>query len=246
MSLHRRFSPLAVLAFAALLPFLGCKSQNSQTANQNPQQPSAAQPSSQSAAQTASSPSGTASQPASQAATPAPPPPAVVDLPAGTRIRVSLDEELGSKISQTGDSFRATVADAVLVNGHTVIPSGSRAQGVVVDAKPLGRFKGEARLQLRLDRVQTKWGIYPVSTTSIDRVESGKGRRSAEFIGGGGGGGALIGALAGGGKGALIGGLLGAGAGTAGSAFTGNKQIDLPSGTLLTFHLEHSVHITQQ
>jgi hypothetical protein len=47
--------------------------------------------------------------------------------------------------------------------------------------------------------------------------------------------------LAGGGKGALIGGLAGAGAGTAGTAFTGNKEIVIPAETLLTFRLEQSV-----
>jgi hypothetical protein len=65
------------------------------------------------------------------------------------------------------------------------------------------------------------------------------------FAGGGGAFGALVGGLAGGGKGALIGGLAGAGAGTAGSAMTGNQQIFLPAETLLTFRLEHPVHVTQ-
>jgi hypothetical protein len=170
----------------------------------------------------------------------------MVDLPGGTRLRISLDQDLGSKISQPGDSFPATVVDDVVVDGQTVIPSGARAEGIVVDAKPLGRFKGAALLELRLERVRTNWGSYPVATTTIEKAERGKGRRSAEFIGGGGGLGALIGGLAGGGKGALIGGLVGAGGGTAGSAFTGNKQIFLPSGTYLSFRLEHSVQVTEQ
>ena len=55
----------------------------------------------------------------------------------------------------------------------------------------------------------------------------------------------FIGGLAGGGKGAAIGALAGGGAGTAGSAFTGNKQIVLPAETLLTFHLDHPIHITE-
>ena len=175
-----------------------------------------------------------------------PPPPAVVDLPAGTRLHVRLDQDLGSKISQPGESFSATVADDVLVNGQTVIPRGARAEGTVIDAKPLGHFKGGALLEVRLERVHTNWGSYPVATSSIDRVENGKGKRTAEFAGGGGAFGAIVGGLAGGGKGALIGALAGGGAGTAGSAFTGNKQIFLPAETLLTFHLEHSVHITEQ
>jgi hypothetical protein len=159
---------------------------------------------------------------------------------------VRLDSDLGSKISQPGDSFSATVADDIMEDGQVVVPRGARAEGTVIDAKPLGRFKGGALLSVRLERVRTRWGSYPVETSSIDRAEKGKGKRSAGFIGGGAGFGAIIGGLAGGGKGAAIGALAGGGAGTAGSAFTGNKQIVLPAETLLTFRLEHSVHITEQ
>jgi hypothetical protein len=54
----------------------------------------------------------------------------------------------------------------------------------------------------------------------------------------------LIGGLAGGGKGALIGGLLGAGAGTAGAAFTGNKDVVIPSESTISFHLTAPVTVT--
>ena len=57
---------------------------------------------------------------------------------------------------------------------------------------------------------------------------------------------AQTGGLAGGGKGALIGGLLGAGAGTAGAAFTGNKDVVIPSESVITFHLTAPVTITVQ
>jgi hypothetical protein len=169
-----------------------------------------------------------------------------VVLPAGTDVRVRLDGDLSSETSHPGDTFTATVADNVLAHGQVVVPRGSRAEGTVIDAKALGHFKGGALLSVRLDRVHTHWGGYPVSTSSIERAENGKGKRSAGFIGGGAAFGALIGGLAGGGKGAAIGALAGGGAGTAGSAFTGNKQIVLPAEMLLTFRLEHSVHVTEE
>jgi hypothetical protein len=170
----------------------------------------------------------------------------VVILPKGTQIRVRLDQDLGSAISQTGQSFRVTVSRPVVVDGQTLIPTGSRADGTVTDAQPLGKIKGEARLAVRLHRIHTPWGSYPVETSSISRVEQGKGKRTAAMGGGGAGLGAIIGGIAGGGKGALIGGLVGGGAGTAGSAFTGNKQIVLTTETLLTFRLQQAVHITTQ
>jgi hypothetical protein len=159
---------------------------------------------------------------------------------------VRLDSDLGSAISHAGDAFTATVARDVAVNGQVVIPREARTEGVVVDAKPLGHFKGGALLSVRLDRVHTRWGSYPVATSSISRAEKGKGKRTGLFAGGGAALGALVGSLAGGGKGAAIGALAGGGAGTAGGALTGKKQIMLPAETLLTFQLEHAVHITEQ
>jgi len=224
MSFHFRITSLAALALVSALSLGGCKSSTQQADN---------------------SPAST-TNPSGSVASQAPPPPVTVDLPAGSRIRVRLDQDLGSKISTPGQSFSATVAEDVVVNGQTVIAKDSRADGTVIDAKPLGHIKGGAYLSIRIDRVHTNWGNYPVATSSIDRAEKGKGKRTALMAGGGGAVGAIIGGIAGGGKGALIGAAAGGGAGTAGSAFTGNRQIFLPAETLLTFHLEHPVHIVEQ
>lgn len=240
MTCHRTRISVSALALFLLLALGGCKS-NQQTSNGN--QPAAGN--SPTGVVPGSSEAVTGAPTNGAPAQPPPPPPVAVDLPPGTRFRVRLDQDLGSKISQPGEFFTATVEDPVVINGTTVVPRGARADGTVVDAKPLGRFKGGAFLQLRLDRVHTTWGRYPVATSSIDRVEKGKGKRTAVFAGGGGAFGALIGGLAGGGRGAIIGAAAGAGAGSAGNAFTGNKQIVLPAETLLTFRLEHSVHIVE-
>ena len=260
MNVRRSLSFPAAPVFASLaifgaLVFAGCKSSSSPSSVGSTQTSGASAPSgaaSPSAQQEAGASGANSTaypqypQQSGQAAPQAPPPPRVADLPAQMRIRVRLDQDLGSKINQPGDTFTATVADDVVVNGQTVIRQGARAEGTVIDAKPLGRIKGGALLEVRLERVQSRWGSYPVATSTIERVEKGKGKRTGLFAGGGAALGALIGGLAGGGKGALIGGLSGAGAGAAGSAFTGNTNILLPAETLLTFRLEHSVSITEQ
>ena len=243
---------LAGASLSVVLFVSGCSKTNTQqpsntSATPAPSQPAQANnPPAPPPDQTASgtSPSAQAPPPSTPppAATPAPPP--TVVIPAGTRVRVRLDEDLGSRISQPGQTFDATVADDVVVDGQVVIPRGAHAEGTVIDAKPLGHFKGGAVLALRLERVRTNWGSYPVATSTMSEVEKGKGRRTAGFAGGGGAFGAIVGGLAGGGKGALIGALAGAGAGTAGSAMTGNHEIVLPAETLLTFRLERPIHVT--
>ncbi|HUB19524.1 MAG TPA: hypothetical protein VL990_12870 [Acidobacteriaceae bacterium] len=256
---NRFLFSVAAAAVAGMMLVGGCNKSNSSTATSTnpasaPAQPQASNPPAPPPDQTATPASpGTAPAPstgapapttAQSAPTPAPPP--TIVIPRGQELRVRLDEDLGSKISEPGQSFGATVADDVVVDGETVIPRGAQAEGTVIDAKPLGHFKGGALLELRLERVRTRWGSYPVATSTMERVEQGKGKRTGIFAGGGGAFGALVGGLAGGGKGALIGGLAGAGAGSAGSAMTGNHQIFLPAETLVTFELEHSVHVTQE
>jgi hypothetical protein len=159
-----------------------------------------------------------------------PPAPKALVVPTGTMITVRTTEPLSSKDSHAGDTFSATVADPVSVRGKTVIPAGATARGTVVDAQARGRIHGEARLELALKQISFKGNTYPIDTSLTSREEKGKGKRSAVT----GGAGALIGGIAGGGKGMLIGGA----AGLAGGAFTGNKQIELPAETMLSFELK--------
>jgi hypothetical protein len=166
-----------------------------------------------------------------------------VTLPAGTVITVRLASAVGSKLSASGDHFSATVATPVEVNGKVVAPAGAEALGKVVEAVPQGHFKGAAVLRLVLETVTVNNDSYDVQTSSVSRSLKGKGKRTATLIGGGAGGGALIGGLAGGGKGALIGAALGAGAGTAGSAYTGEKEIVLPAESTLSFKLTEPLTI---
>jgi hypothetical protein len=164
-------------------------------------------------------------------------------VPAGTVLTVRLGQSVGSKISTAGQTFTATLASAVTVDGRTAIPAGAAASGTVVDAKPLGRFKGGASLQVRLTSITVGGSDQSISTSSVLRTESGKGKRTAIMAGGGAALGALIGGLAGGGKGAGIGALAGGGAGTGGAAFTGNKDIILPAESALSFKLEQSIEV---
>ncbi|HTS04555.1 MAG TPA: BON domain-containing protein [Candidatus Eisenbacteria bacterium] len=167
---------------------------------------------------------------------PPPPPPPPVVVPVGTVLTVRLGQAVGSKISQVGTAFTGSVSTPITIDGKMAIPAGSSITGTVTDAKKAGRFKGGAVLSLQLDSVTVKGHQYNIQTGSFDQTSTGKGKRTAVAIGGGTGAGAAIGGIAGGGKGAAIGALVGATAGTVGAA-TGNRDIQLPAESALSFQL---------
>jgi len=175
--------------------------------------------------------------PAAEAPPPPPPPPPPPVVPSGTAISIRTASALGSKISQPGDIFQGTTNSSIRVHGETVIPAGSAVSGVVVDARTRGKIKGEGDLSIRLTAINVHGRSYPISTATLDQTLKGKGKRTAIGTGVGAGGGALIGGLAGGGKGAGIGLGIGAAAGFLGSTFSGNKQIEIPAESVLTFNL---------
>jgi len=192
--------------------------------------------------------SGEASSPAgpSSGASPAatnPPEQVPIIIPAGTVLSVRLDQQLGSKISQPGETFSGTLSRGVTIGGEPLIPSGAGVLGTILDAKPLGRFAGGATLALKLTSLKLNGAGLRIETSTRSYVAKGKGKRTGVMVGGGAGLGALIGGLAGGGKGAAIGAAAGAGAGTAGTAFTGNKDIVLPVETPVSFTLEREVRV---
>jgi hypothetical protein len=166
-------------------------------------------------------------------------------VPAGTAITINLGSSLGSKLSQAGQSFSGTVAKDVTVGGAVAIRKGAPVSGTVADAKPLGKFKGGAELQLRLNSVSVKGADVQVQTTPQVFSAKGKGKRTAILAGGGAALGGIVGALAGGGKGAAIGLAAGGGAGAGGAAFTGNKDIVLPAESAVSFELSQPLKINR-
>lgn len=164
-------------------------------------------------------------------------------VPSGTEITVSLGSAIGSKLSQAGQTFTGSVARDVMAGSAVAIHQGTNVSGTVLDAKPLGKFKGGAVLQVRLDSVNLNGADIPVQANARSFSEKGKGKRTAVLAGGGAALGGIIGAIAGGGKGAAIGAAAGAGAGTGGAAFTGNKEIVLPAESDLSFELSQPLDI---
>lgn len=162
-------------------------------------------------------------------------------VPAGTVLTVRTGQALSSKSSQTGQTFLATLAQPVSVKGRSALTAGSTVSGTVVAAKAKGKVKGEGQLDLSLTSISVGGHTYQIQTNVLSSAIKGKGKRTAATTGGGAAGGALIGGIAGGGKGAAIGAGVGAAAGFIGGTLTGNKQIEIPAESALSFTLAQSL-----
>jgi len=168
---------------------------------------------------------------------PPPPPPPPVVLPTGTVLTIRTNQALSTKTLKVGATFTGSVMTPITVDGKMVIPAGSDVTGVVKEVQKAGKFKGAAVLSLALDSVHVKGHTYNVVTELFDQKSKGKGKRTIAMVGGGAGAGAAIGAAAGGGTGAAVGAVVGAGVGTVG-AMTGNRDIELPAESALSFQLD--------
>jgi hypothetical protein len=164
--------------------------------------------------------------------------PADVNIPAGSELAIRIDQRISVKTTPPGATFDGEVVDAWTDgNGRMVLPKGTPVQGIVVASHRRGHFKGSSLLELRLTSLTLNGQQYLVDTHDVTRTKKGKGKRSAAFIGGGSGLGMLIGGIASGGTGLLIGGLAGGGAGTAAAGLTGNRDLDIPSESIVHFKL---------
>lgn len=168
-----------------------------------------------------------------------------ITLPPGTRIDVRLVDTIGTARNRSGDTFQATLAAPLVVNGAVVAPRGATVTGRVISARPSGHLETPPEFAVTLASIEAGGKNYEIRTSTDSwRGRSHKGH-DAKWIGGLAGAGALVGALAGHGAGAAIGAGAGAGAGTVGAYATGKRDITLASETRLRFVLRQPVTVTK-
>lgn len=179
-------------------------------------------------------------------------------IPAGTPLKMKLENTLSTFGSKTGDPFSGRVTEAVMLDGKTVIPVGATIQGRVtkideprrIAGKPtIGLFpetlilpNGE-RFMLNAPVVDTNYGRGTDVNTEGQFKGDGHDGKDLTEIGFGTGGGMLVGGLIGGGKGLLIGGALG-GTATIAHWLGKRRSAALPSGTELLLELSRPLEMS--
>lgn len=167
-----------------------------------------------------------------------------VTIPAGQPMLVRMIDSVDSSKNHVGDVFHASLETDLNVNGALVAKKGTDVYGRLAEAKEAGHISGSSELQLELTRIVIDGHDYPVVSSDYTLQGKGRGKNTAEKVGGGAALGAIIGAIAGGGKGAAIGAGVGAGAGGAVQVLTRGQQVKVPSETLLEFRLQQPATVS--
>jgi hypothetical protein len=187
---------------------------------------------------------GEAAAPAANAPAPAPVP--VVrefTIANGTALKLDLVTPLDSDTSKVEDTVRATLREAVSVDGTTVLPVGTEVTGTVTEAQGSGRVKGRARLGFRFTSLRSGKERYEIQTAPIGLEAAATKKEDAKKIGIGAGIGAAVGAIAGGASGAAKGAAIGAGGGTGVVLATKGKEVRLGAGANVTAKLTAPVKV---
>jgi hypothetical protein len=176
---------------------------------------------------------------------PAPPTPTFrdVSIPAGADVPVRITESFDSETTQSGTPFTGVITRPIIEDGYVAIPAGASVSGVVSDAKDAGHFKGNSILALQLTSIRRHGDRIAVSTEPYVVEGKGRGKNTAEKIGGGAAIGAVLGGIFGGGKGAAIGAGAGAGGGTILQGATRGQQVHISSETVIRFRLTNSITV---
>ena len=190
--------------------------------------------------------------PAPAPATPAPPPPPPVTVlktftaPVGSSVSVRLTETLSSASAQPGSAFHGTLANDITDGAGVVLyPVGCAVTGQVTSVQDAAHFKGSSLLSLTLTSLTYQGNRVPLTTDVFSQQGQGRGKNTAEKVGGGAAVGAVLGGIFGGGKGAGIGALAGGALGAGAQAATKGQEVNLPSETTVRFRLASPVSVTR-
>jgi hypothetical protein len=172
--------------------------------------------------------------------------PQTLTLPAGTVVRVRVDEWLSTDRNLAGDSFSAVLDQPIVVGGWVVARRGQAQTGRVSIVKK-GGHGGASEMGLDLPELTLVDGQQLPLQTQLFQTSAGASHgQDAAVVGTTTAVGALIGAIAGRGTGAAIGAGIGATAGIIGVISTPGRPAAISPETVLSFRLQAPVTISTE
>ncbi len=176
---------------------------------------------------------------------PSPPPPAFrnITIPADTTIPIRITQTLDSATTQQGDTFTGTFATDIVIDNLVVIRQGTPVSGRVSAVQEAAHYKGSSLLTVELTSINRRGERIAIATEPYSVEGKGRGKNTAEKVGGGAAVGAILGGILGGGKGAAIGAAAGGGVGAGANTITRGEQVQIPSESLIRFQLTNPLSL---
>jgi BON domain len=179
---------------------------------------------------------------------PPPPPPPVpefrnITVPPDTTIPIRMTQTLDSATTQQGDTFTGTVATDIILDDLVVIRQGTPVTGRVSAVQEAAHYKGSSLLTVELTSITRRGEKLAITTEPYSVEGKGRGKNTAEKVGGGAAVGAILGGILGGGKGAAIGAAAGGGVGAGANTITRGEQVQIPSESLIRFRLTNTLSL---
>lgn len=175
-------------------------------------------------------------------------PPQTITIPAGTVIRMRVDDWISSDRNVIGDNFSGELEQPIVVGGWVVARRGQAQTGRVSTVKK-GSLGGTSQLGLELPMLTLVDGQQLPLETKLYEVSgghSGTTGRDVATVAGATGFGAIIGGIVGRGTGAAIGAGLGATAGVIGVMSTKGRPSTIPPESVVSFRLDSPVTISTE
>jgi hypothetical protein len=166
-----------------------------------------------------------------------------LEVPQGTPLVLRMIDDIDSSRDSVGQTFKASIDEAVSVGERVVIARGADVVVKLVEDKQSGKLSGKTELTLDVVSVVANGRTVDVQTEEVNRASASRTNKTGQVVGGTAALGAIIGAIAGGGKGAAIGAVSGAAAGGAVQVLTRGEKVKIPSETRLTFVLQQALSL---
>lgn len=167
-------------------------------------------------------------------------------VPAGTQLSVQIIGPVSTKTAQVGDRIEGRLTTDVIVDGKTLLTTGSAISGSVTEViSGSQKIGGVPTLGLSFDTIALPGGgTASIAGHLVQQGKSDTARDTAKIAGG-----ALVGAVIGNkidrGTGKIVGGIVGGAAGAAVAQKTGT-EVELPAGTIVGFLLDNSFEVTAE
>ncbi|HEX5521000.1 MAG TPA: YMGG-like glycine zipper-containing protein [Longimicrobiaceae bacterium] len=163
-------------------------------------------------------------------------------VPAGTELRATLDQTVGTAASKLNDPFTMTLQTPVQnAAGQVIVPQGAKITGRVTALRESTDVATPAVIRLEIQRIEWGGRTHPMMADITQAKPRTSGRTTEDVLRGaatGAAAGAVLGAIIGRDiQGALTGAAIGAGAGTVISLGTANQQAALEAGSEVTLRL---------